>query len=156
LIWFGEYTRIGSYQQNQRTAQHWFWPMWCGLWPKTVCDLKKFLWMSMDGNLKPYFWMGGRWWQIMEWFYSSSRSVDNESLVSCVLFCIWVLFVCLHVSVFVVCSLMQRWKCIGFGDGASSLLHSRWSLWGMCITSLGVGWFYDFRGEQKDGVEGKL
>lgn len=33
--------------------------------------------------------------------YSSSRSVDAKSLVSCVLFYIWVLFVCFHVSVFV-------------------------------------------------------
>jgi hypothetical protein len=32
--------------------------------------------------------------------YSSSRSVDAKSLMSCVLFYVWVLFVCLQVSVF--------------------------------------------------------
>jgi hypothetical protein len=69
--------------------------------------------------------------------YSSSRSVDMESLVSCVLFYIWVLFVCLHVSVFVVCFSMERWKCIGFGDGVVSLLHREWSLWG-CVSHLWV------------------
>jgi hypothetical protein len=35
--------------------------------------------------------------------YSSSRSVDIESLMSCVLFKVWVLFVCLQVNVFDVC-----------------------------------------------------
>jgi hypothetical protein len=45
--------------------------------------------------------------------YSSSRSADIESLMSCVLFYVWVLFVCLQVSVFVVCSSME-WRESGF------------------------------------------
>jgi hypothetical protein len=68
---------------------------------------------------------------------SSSRSVDAKSLVSCVLFYIWVLFVCLHVSVFIVCFSMERQKCIGFGDGAISLIHRGWFLWG-CVSHLWV------------------
>jgi hypothetical protein len=55
--------------------------------------------------------------------YSSSRNVDLESLMSCVLFYIWVLFVCLQVSVSDVCSSMEWHKCVGFGDGTVSLLH---------------------------------
>ncbi len=69
--------------------------------------------------------------------YSSSRSVDTESLVSCVLFYIWVLFVCLHVSVFVVCFSMEWRKCAGFDDGAVSSQHRGWSLWG-CVSHLWV------------------
>ncbi len=30
---------------------------------------------------------------------------------------------------------MERWKCVGFGDGAVSLLHRGWSLWA-CVSHL--------------------
>jgi len=63
--------------------------------------------------------------------YSSSRSVDIESLMSCVLFYVWVLFVCLQVSVFVVCSSMEWRECVGFSDEVGSFLHGGWYLWGM-------------------------
>ncbi len=62
--------------------------------------------------------------------YSSSKNVNLESLVACVLFYFWVLFVCLQVSVFVVSSSMEQHKCIGFGDEVGPLLHRGWSLWG--------------------------
>jgi hypothetical protein len=38
-------------------------------------------------------------------------------------FYVWVLFICLQVSVFDGYSSMQRQECAGFGDGTSSLLH---------------------------------
>jgi hypothetical protein len=53
------------------------------------------------------------------------------TLKVCVFFYVWVLFVCLQVSVFVFCSLMEQRKCVVFNDGVGSLLHDGWSSWGM-------------------------
>jgi hypothetical protein len=49
----------------------------------------------------------------------------------CVFFYVWVLFVCLQGSVFVVCSSMEQWECVVFNDGMGSLMHDAWFLWGM-------------------------
>jgi hypothetical protein len=73
-------------------------------------------------------------WQMMTKYkivIHHQRSADIESLMSCVLFYVWVLFVCLQVSVFVVCSSMEWRECVCFSDEAGSFLHGGWYLWGM-------------------------
>jgi len=68
--------------------------------------------------------------------YSSSRSVDTESLVSCVFFYIWVLFVCLHVSVCVfqwsggnaLVSVMEQFPCC-IGDGLYGDVYHIFGCW---------------------------
>lgn len=77
---------------------------------------------------------------------------ENKSPVFYFLFCIWVLFVVLQVSVFNVCSSMEWLGWIGFDDGADSLLLCLWRMW---ITALNDGGANAF-GEREDGVKEKL
>jgi hypothetical protein len=65
----------------------------------------------------------------MKWLFIIKKCECGKFGVFC-FFLFLVLFVCLQVSVFVVCFSMERHKCIGFGDGVGPLLRRGWSLWG--------------------------
>jgi len=104
------------------------------LWPETMS--KSFYGWAWMGNKNP----DSGWVIDDDKIWSGYSSLEVWMPKVCVLFYVWVLFVCLQVCVFVICSWMEQQECLIFNDGTGSLLHDGWFLWGMWITSLEDNW----------------
>jgi hypothetical protein len=99
------------------------------LWPKTVSkSFCGWAWMGI--------WNPNSRWVVDDdklWSgYSSSRSVDTQSLVSCVLFYIWVLFVCCYDFLWsggnALVLVMEQFPCC-IGDGLYGHVYHIFGCW---------------------------